>query len=234
MKTPLLLVPGHLTDAAMWAHQTRHLADIADMTVADVPDSPSMAGMARAVLAKAPPRFALAGLSMGGYIAFEIMRQAPERVTHLALLDTMAAGNSPMHVERRHKFMGMLRDGRFDAVLSEFVPLLVHPARMQDKALMGELDAMNRRVGAQTALAQQQAMLDRPDSRPDMARIACPTLVLCGRQDALTPLAAHEEMAAGIKGAKLVVVEDCGHMSTMEKPEAVTAVMRYWLQDRKD
>src|SRR5262245_48826450 len=105
MKTPLLLVPGHLTDAAMWAHQTRHLADLADITVPAVPESPSMAGMARTVLAKAPPRFALAGLSMGGYIAFEVLRQAPERVTHLALLDTMAAGNSPMHVERRHKFM---------------------------------------------------------------------------------------------------------------------------------
>ncbi|MCK6451281.1 MAG: alpha/beta hydrolase [Alphaproteobacteria bacterium] len=230
MKSPLLLVPGHLTDAAMWAHQTRHLADIADMTVADVPDSRSMAAMAKAILAKAPARFALAGLSMGGYIAFEIMRQAPARVERLALLDTMAAGNNAAQIERRIKFMDMIRNGRFEDVLAEFTPLLVHPARVQDKVLMDEIGRMARRVGAQAALDQQQAMLDRPDSRPDLARIACPTLVLCGRQDALTPLAAHEEMAAGIKGAKLVVIEDCGHMSTMEKPEAATAVMRYWLQ----
>lgn len=230
MKAPLLLVPGHLTDAAMWAHQTRHLADLADMTVADAPGSQSMAAMAKAILARAPARFALAGLSMGGYIAFEIMRQAPERVTRLALLDTMAAGNNAAQIERRTKFMGMIRNGRFEDVLAEFTPMLVHPARVRDKMLMDEIGRMARRVGAQAALSQQQAMLDRPDSRPDLARIACPTLVLCGRQDALTPLAAHEEMATGIKGAKLVVIEDCGHMSTMEKPEAATAVMRYWLQ----
>ncbi len=230
MKAPLLLVPGHLTDAAMWAHQTRHLADLADMTVADVPDRQSMAAMAKAILARAPARFALAGLSMGGYIAFEIMRQAPERVTRLALLDTMAAGNNAAQIERRTKFMGMIRNGRFEDVLAEFTPMLVHPARVRDKTLMDEIGRMARRVGAQAALSQQQAMLDRLDSRPDLARIVCPTLVLCGRQDALTPLAAHEEMAAGIKGARLVVIEDCGHMSTMEKPEAATAVMRYWLQ----
>jgi len=230
MKTPLLLVPGHLTDAAMWAHQARHLADMADISIADMTGSDSMAGLANSILAKAPQRFALAGLSMGGYVSFEIMRQAPERVSRLALLDTMAAGNNPTQIERRTRFMDLTRTGRFEDVLAEFTPLLVHPARHQDAALMDELGRMTRRVGAKVALDQQQAMLDRPDSRPDLAGIACPTLVLCGRQDALTPLAAHEEMAAGIKGAKLVVVEDCGHMSTMEKPEAVTAVMRYWLQ----
>jgi pimeloyl-ACP methyl ester carboxylesterase len=230
MKTPLLLVPGHLCDAALWSHQARYLADMADISVADTSGGDSMAAMARAILARAPQRFALAGLSMGGYIAFEIMRQAPQRVERLALLDTMAAGNTPASIERRQRMMNLLRTGQFDAMLAEFKPLLVHPARLADAALMGEIDAMTRRIGAKLALDQQQAMLDRADSLPLLARIACPTLVLCGRQDALTPLAAHEEMARGVPGARLVVIEDCGHMAPMERPEAVTAVLRYWLQ----
>jgi pimeloyl-ACP methyl ester carboxylesterase len=230
MKTPLLLVPGHLCDAALWAHQLQYLADLADMTVAETTGGSSMAAMARAILAKAPQRFALAGLSMGGYIALEIMRQAPGRVERLALLDTMASGNTPAQLERRRRMMDLLRAGRFDAMLEEFKPLLVHPARYGDAVLMDAIDTMMRRTSPATALDQQQAMLDRADSLPVLARIACPTLVLCGRQDALTPLGAHEEMARGIPGARLVAIEDCGHMAPMERPEAVTAVLRYWLQ----
>ncbi len=230
MKTPLLLIPGHLCDAELWTHQLQYLTDLADMTVAALDGGASMAAMAGAILARAPDRFALAGLSMGGYIAFEIMRQAPGRVERLALLDTMAAGNTPAQLDRRRRMMDLLRSGRFDAMLAEFKPLLVHPARFADEALMDAIDAMARRIGPTIALDQQQAMLDRPDSRPLLARIACPTLVLCGRQDALTPLAAHEEMARGIPRARLVVVEDCGHLAPMERPEAVTAVLRYWLQ----
>ncbi|MCC7049263.1 MAG: alpha/beta fold hydrolase [Alphaproteobacteria bacterium] len=229
-KTPLLLVPGHLCDAALWSHQIRYLADIADMTVADTDGGSTMAAMARAILAKAPPRFALAGLSMGGYLAFEIMRQAPQRVERLALLDTMASGNTPASTERRKRMMDLLRADRFDAMLEEFKPLLIHPARLGDLELMGDIDAMTRRIGPRLALDQQQAMLDRADALGLLPRIACPTLVLCGRQDALTPLVEHEKMAKGIPGARLVIIEDCGHLAPMEMPEAVTAVMRYWLQ----
>ena len=230
MRTPLLLVPGHLCDHALWAHQTRHLADVADMTVATMDGGPSMEAMARTILAKAPARFAMAGLSMGGFVALEIMRQAPQRVERLALLDTAASGNSPAQIERRHKYIGLLRSGGFETLLTEFTPMLVHPAHLADTTLMGEIGRMTRRIGPDLALAQQQAMLDRVDSRPSLAKIACSTLVMCGRQDALTPLAGHEEMAELIPDAKLVVIEDCGHMSPMEKPEAVTAVFRYWLQ----
>jgi len=230
MKTPLLLVPGHLCDGAMWTHQTRHLADLADIAVADTTGGNTAAAMARAILAKAPPRFALAGLSMGGMLAFELLRQAPQRVERLALLDTVAAPNTPAQIERRLRYIDHLRNGRFDAVLAEFTPLLVHPQRHDDAALMRTIDAMTRRIGPKVALDQQQAMLDRPDNLPLLSRIAVPTLVMCGRQDALTPLAQHEEMARLISGARLVVIEDCGHMTTMEKPEAVTAVLRYWLQ----
>ncbi len=230
MRTPLLLVPGHLCDHALWAHQTRHLADIADMTVALTDGGASVEAMAGAILAKAPGRFALAGLSMGGYIALEIMRQAPQRVERLALLDTAAGGNSTAANERRRRHMGLIDEGKFETVLDEFCQMVVPPARYGDAALMDEMRRMMRRVGPGLARAQQQALLDRDDMRPTLARIACPTLVLCGRQDTLTPLAGHEEIATGIGKSKLVVVENCGHMSTMEQPEAVTAVMRYWLQ----
>ncbi len=230
MKTPLLLIPGHLCDAALWAHQTQHLADIADMSIAATDGGPSVEAMARAILAKAPARFAMAGLSMGGYIALEIMRQAPQRVERLALLDTAAGGNTPASIERRRRHMGLIREGKFETVLDEFSQMVVPPARYGDAALMDEMRRMMSRVGPDLAYAQQQALLDRDDMRPTLGRIACPTLVLCGRQDTLTPLAGHEEIVQGVRHAKLVVVEDCGHMSTMEQPEAVTAVMRYWLQ----
>ncbi len=230
MRTPLLLVPGHLCDHALWAHQTRHLTDIADMSVATMDGGPSVDAMARAILAKAPARFAMAGLSMGGYVALEIMRLAPQRVERLALLDTAAGGNTPTSIERRRRHMGLIRGGKFETVLDEFCQMVVPPARFADAALMDEMRRMMRRIGPDLAHAQQQAMLDRDDMRPTLGRITCPTLVLCGRQDTLTPLAGHEEIAAGIPDARLVVIEDCGHMSPMEKPEAVTALFRYWLQ----
>jgi len=230
MKTPLLLVPGHLCDAAMWAHQTRHLADLADMTVASTLGGNSLALMAGAILAKAPQRFALAGLSMGGALCFEILRQAPGRVARLALLDTMAAPNTPPQIERRHRHMDFMRTGRFDRVVDEFKPMLVHPDRLADAPLMEALDAMLRRIGPQAGHDQQQALLDRIDYQPLLPGIAVPTLVMCGRQDALTALAQHEAMARAIPGARLVVIEDSGHMTTMERPQAVTAVLRYWLQ----
>lgn len=230
MKQSLLLVPGHLCDHALWAHQARHLADMGEISIATMDGGPSVGAMARAILARAPKRFAMAGLSMGGYVALEIMRQAPERVERLALLDTAAGGNTPASIERRRRHMALIRDGRFDTVLDEFCRMVVPPARYGDADLMAEMRRMMLRVGPDLAHAQQQAMLDRDDMRPTLARIACPTLVLCGRQDTLTPLSGHEEIAQGIPGARLVAIEDCGHMAPMEKPEAVTAVMRYWLQ----
>jgi len=230
MRTPLLLVPGHLCDHALWAHQTRHLTDIAELSVATMDGGPSVDAMARAILAKAPGRFAMAGLSMGGYVALEIMRRAPQRVERLALLDTAAGGNSPAATERRRRHMALAREGRFDAVVEEFCQMVVPPTRYGDSTLMDEMRQMMHRIGPDLAVAQQQAMLDREDMRSTLGRISCPTLVLCGRQDTLTPLAGHEEIARGVPEARLVVIENCGHMSTMEQPVAVTAVMRFWLQ----
>ncbi len=228
-RPPLVLLPGHMADEGLWAHPARHLGELARVTVADLSRHDSLATMADAVLAAAPPRFALAGFSMGGYLAFEILRRDPGRVERLALLDTSARPDAPEQRERRHRFMAMGECGELDAVMQAYMPIFVHPDRLGDTALVGGLMDMARRVGRDAFLNQQKAMLGRPDSRGELARIAVPTLVLCGRQDALTPPAMHEEMAAGIPGARLVVVEDSGHMTPLERPQAVTAVLRYWL-----
>jgi pimeloyl-ACP methyl ester carboxylesterase len=216
----------------MWAHQAETLGDIAEITIADVTRGASVGELAASILDQTPARFALAGLSLGGYICFEVMRQAPERVSHLALLDTTARADPPEITARRHRFIGMAREGRLDEVMAAYLPLFVHPRRLEDEPFKAALSAMSTRVGEAAFYTQQDAMLSRPDSRPDLGAIRCPTLVMCGRQDALTPVDMHREMASLIPGAKLVIIEDSGHLTTMEQPQATTAVLRYWLQER--
>ena len=228
-KQNLVLIPGLLCDAAMWEHQSRHLSATAEIKIADVTRSETMIGMAEAVLAMAPEKFALAGLSMGGYVSLEIIRRAPERVTKLALLDTSARSDTQEQSRRRHHFIQLTREGGFDEVVLTLLPLLVHPDRMQDEQLCNSIKEMMRRVGAEIFMRQQAAIIGRPDSRNDLTPIKCSTLILCGRQDALTPLEVHEEMSSRIPKARLAIIEDCGHMSTMERPHAVTALLRDWL-----
>jgi pimeloyl-ACP methyl ester carboxylesterase len=190
-----------------------------------------MKDMAAAVLRDAPwKEFALAGLSMGGYVAQEIVRQAPQRVTKLALLDTRSRPEAPEETERRHQFIKLAQSERgFTPVTTRLLPLLLHPSRVKEAALTGIIRDMAERTGVEAYVRQQTAIIARPDFRPDLAKIRCPTLVLCGRQDQLTPITDSEQIAAAIPGAKLVVVEDCGHMSTLERPEVVNKVMREWL-----
>jgi pimeloyl-ACP methyl ester carboxylesterase len=229
-KSPLVLVPGLLCDKLLWEEQVKSLSDIADVWIADHTRSETMAGVARDVLADAPfEKFALAGLSMGGYIALEMMRQAAARVTRLALLDTSARGESAEQTERRKGFIELAERGKFLGVTETLLPLLVHPSRLADKPLTDAIKLMAKNIGKEAFIRQQHAIMSRAESRPLLATIACPTLVLCGRQDQLTPPDRHEEMAAGIKGAQLQVIEECGHMSTMEKPAEVCAAMRRWV-----
>ncbi|HXM84859.1 MAG TPA: alpha/beta fold hydrolase [Stellaceae bacterium] len=230
-KTSLVLLPGLLCDRELWRRQIESLGDVASPWVADLTLDDSMAAMARRVLAAAPPDFALAGLSMGGYCALEIMRQAPARVTRLALLDTGARADSPEQTARRRGLIELAEKGDFKGVTPRLLPLFLHPDRLKDAELTGRVTAMAHRVGKEAFLRQQKAIMGRIDSRPYLARIACPTLLLCGRQDQLTPPALHEEMAALIPGALLEVIEDCGHLSTMERPDAVDAALRIWLTE---
>lgn len=228
-KIPLILLPGLLCDAALWRAQVEGLGAVAAPLSIDLTQDDSLAAMARRALDAAPPSFALAGLSMGGYVAQEIMRQAPERVAKLALLDTSARADTPEQTARRRGLIELSEKGEFKGVTPRLLPLLIHPARHEDKPLADVVMGMAELVGKAAFLHQQKAIMGRPDGREDLRRIGCPTLVLCGRQDALTPLALHEEIAGLVPGARLVVVEDCGHLSTLEKPVTVTAALRQWL-----
>lgn len=230
-KTSLVLLPGLLCDAALWRAQIDDLSDLVAPWVADLSHDDSMTGMARRVLAEAPPRFALAGLSMGGYVAQEIMRQAPERVLRLALLDTSARADTEEQTARRRGLIELAEKGEFKGVTPRLLPLFLHPKRLDDQALVAAVLAMAERVGKDAFLRQQRAIMGRPDGRSSLAAIQCPTLVLCGRQDQLTPLDLHEEMAALIRFSHLEIVEECGHLATMERPWEVSVLLRQWLTE---
>ncbi len=229
-KTPLILLPGLLCDGALWRHQAESLGDIADITVVDLTRDERLDVMARVILKGAPETFALAGLSMGGYLALEIMRQAPGRVERLALLDTSARPDTAEQAERRRGFIELTHKGEFKGVTERLLPLLIHPDRTGDRDLTGTVMGMAERVGKEAFIRQQHAIMARPDGRDALASITCPTLVLCGRQDGLTPLSVHEELARLIPAAALVIVEDCGHLPPLERPRTVSAVLRYWLR----
>lgn len=227
-RTPLLLLPGLLCDAGLWAPQADALADVAEVQVADLTQDDRVEAMAARVLAQAPARFALAGLSMGGYVAFEILRQAPERVSRLALLDTTAAPDSPERALQRRRSLAILKRGRFLGVTQQLLPTLVHPRHVHGPVGQA-VQAMAQRVGPEAYRRQQTAILHRPDSRPLLPTLTQPTLVLGGADDSLTPPAVLQALAGPIPQAQLHTLPDCGHLPTLEQPEATTALMRRWL-----
>src|SRR5436309_2518134 len=204
----VVLIPGLLDSARLYAEQIPALWRFGPVTVADHTRDDSMAGIARRILADAPPRFALVGLSMGGYVAFEILRQAPARVMRLALLDTTARPDTPEQSAARRAQMALAAAGRLAEVLDAALPRLVHHARRDDAALRQVMAAMAQEVGAEGFIRQQKATMERSDSRPMLARIRAPTLVLVGEGDELTPPEHAAEMAHGIAGARLVSVPD--------------------------
>ncbi|MFI4880562.1 MAG: alpha/beta fold hydrolase [Steroidobacterales bacterium] len=227
---PVVLVPGLLCSARLYAAQIPQLWSCGPVTIADHTRDDTMAAIARRILAAAPPRFALAGLSMGGYLSFEILRQAADRVVKLALLDTSARADTPEAVAARKAQIAQAAAGGLAEVADAQFMRLVHPARREDSSLREVNRMMSREVGAQAFIRQQTAIVGRVDSRPMLKDIRCLTLVLVGEADALTPPDRAAEMAAGIPGARLVQVPECGHLSTLERPEAVTAALLEWLQ----
>jgi pimeloyl-ACP methyl ester carboxylesterase len=227
-KQRLLLLPGLLCDAALWQFQSDALADVADVTVADLTRSDSIEAMARDALADAPDRFALAGLSMGGYVALEIMRQAPERVTHLALLDTSARPDTPEMIERRKALIELAALGKFKGVTPRLLPLLLHKDH-QFPPLSTIVIDMAARVGQPGFVRQETAIMGRPDSRPHLKHIKVPTLVLVGEADRLAPVELHEELADGISGSEFQIIARAGHLTPLEKPDMVNRAMFDWL-----
>jgi len=225
----LVLLPGLLNTRRVFEHQIAALSDIADCIVPELWHYDTMGAMADAALAAAPPTFALAGFSMGGYVSFEILRRAPERVERLALIDTQATPDSPESIARRHGLVEQTHIGRFHGVQPSMLPHIVHRSHLNDPAVTQPILDMAREIGAEGFLREQTAIMARPDSRPLLVDIEVPTLVIVGRQDQSTPLARAHEMAADIATSRLVVMEDCGHMSPLEKPDEVTAELRRWL-----
>jgi pimeloyl-ACP methyl ester carboxylesterase len=226
----IVLVPGLTATPRFYAPVLPALWRFGPVTIADHTRDDSMTGIARRILSSAPTRFALAGHSMGGYIALEMMRQAPERVAKLALLDTAARADTPEQTERRRSQIAVAAGGKMKAIVDLQFPNLVHPARRADEALRRACDLMAEETGPQAFVRQQEAIIGRPDSRPSLAAIRCPTLVLVGEQDAVTPLERSQEMAAAIAGSRLVVVPECGHLCALEQPEAVTRALVSWLE----
>jgi pimeloyl-ACP methyl ester carboxylesterase len=226
----VLLVPGLLASARLYAAQIPALWRSGPVTVADHTRDASMAAIAHRILGAAAPRFALVGLSMGGYIAFEMLRQAPERVVRLALLGTAARPDTPEQSAARRAQMALAAAGRLAEVVEAQFARAVHPMRRADADLRELNRLMAEDVGAAGFVRQQSAVMNRADSRPTLKSIRVPTLVLVGEGDELAPPERAAEMADGIAGARLVQVPQCGHLSTLERPAEVTHALRAWLQ----
>ena len=227
----LVLVPGLVCDDDLYTPQRGALGELADVVVPDIRPAESIEQMARAVLQAAPDRFALAGLSLGGYVVLEVLRQARARVTRVALLDTSARPESPEQTVRRRALLETVDERGLDVGLEALWPSEVAPSRVDDAVLRERFLAMGRRSGREVLVRQVRAIIARADSRPDLAVLDLPLLVLCGRQDAITPLDGHEEIAELAPRSRLVVLDDCGHLSTWEQPDAVTGELRRWLTD---
>lgn len=219
----ILLLPGMMCDERLWSHQAAAMA--APVHVADTSRADNIVDMAAQALAVAPPKFAMAGLSMGGILAFEVWRQAPERVTHLALLDTNAhpdkPGNRPVRLEQ----IEAAASGKLaELAIESLKPLYLAEKNRDDETLLKTILDMALSFGPQVFERQTMAVMNRPDSAATLATISCPTTVICGREDAICPVSLHEFMAREIPDAELVVIDDCGHLSSMEQPAAVTEI----------
>jgi pimeloyl-ACP methyl ester carboxylesterase len=226
---PLVLVPGLGCTERLFAPQIAALRGSRAVQVADHRRDDTVAAIARRLLGEAPPRFALAGLSMGGYVALEVLRQAPDRVTRLALLDTSARPDTDEARQRRSRHIGLAEAGRLRAVTDELWPLWVHPDRHGDRDLKALVEAMMDETGAEAFVRQQRANMGREDRRDLLSALEIPTLVLVGEADAVTPPELAREMADLVEWSSLVVVPSCGHLSTLERPDAVSDGLRAWL-----
>jgi pimeloyl-ACP methyl ester carboxylesterase len=229
MGQTLVLMPGLLCDAGLWRAQVAALQGIAAPVVADLTLDDNLDDMARRVLAAVPGRFALCGLSMGGYAALALMRLSPARVTRLCLMDTSARPDTPHQTRRRRGLMALSARNRFHGVTPRLLPDLLHPDRLGDAALCREIMDMADRVGREAFLRQQCAIMRRPDSRPSLRDIDVPVLVAVGSHDRLTPPDRAEEIAEAIPGAVLRVIPDAGHLPPLETPQTVSELLRAWL-----
>lgn len=227
---PVVLVPGLACSPRIYAPQIPDLWRAAPVMLANHARGGDMGAIARRILAEAPLRFALAGHSMGGYIAFEIYRQAPERISRLALLNTSARPETPEASERRRGWIAEVKAGGYRKVMDRLFEKFVHPSLARDAELHRMVLDMADDVGPDAFVWQLEAIMIRADSRPTLAQIRCPTLVLTCDTDNMVPKEFSDEMAEGIANAKLVTIPDCGHLPQLEKPQAMTEALLDWLE----
>ena len=224
MSLPIVLITGQLLTDAVWQPLIDAWPD-REVIVADNRSDDTIEGFAQRLLDNAPPKFVLIGHAMGGFVAFEVMRRAPERVAKLALISTLASADGPAQTARRQGYIELVESGRFDHVVEERNPILFPEEQRGDERLLGIARQMAADTGADTFLAQQRAIMARIDSRPRLVEIAVPTLLIWGEKDGITGRAHHDEIAGAIPGARLEVIVGAGHLPTIEAPEAVVPLL---------
>lgn len=229
MSRHLVFAPGLLCDEDLFAAQAAILGRSFDIRYVDHRRCATIQGIAEAALKELPERFSLCGLSMGGYVALEMARLAPRRVERLALLDTSAAPDTPGQAQTRLMRLEMVREGRLAEVAQQIWEGHVHPARVRDEALKGRYMRMVARSGPAVFESQTRAIMHRVDSRPSLSRIGCPLLVMVGDHDHVTPVVQARFIADSVQGAEFRILKECGHLSTMERPEEVNQALRSWL-----
>lgn len=226
--TPLVLLSGLLCNEQLWMHQVKTLGTELEIFIPDLTQDITITDMASRVLDEAPPRFSLAALSMGGYVAFEIMRQAPERVVRLALLDTMASLDSAPRAKTRRDLLTLAGSGRFIGVTPQLLPKLVHP-KWVDSSVSELVKEMAGTIGKEGFIRQQQAIIDRPDPYPVIRQINVPTMIVVGADDQITPVSEAKYMHSQITGSWLEILPECGHLPPLEMPQVTTDLLREWL-----
>jgi len=227
--TTLFLGSGLLCDSQIWAYLTEQLSDIAQIQLADTQQDDTLSAMAKRLLDSAPARFAYVGFSMGGYLGFELLRQAPHRIDKLALLSTTAQPDTIEHTQLREMFIDLTQQNCFEQAVNRNLSLFLTPNFSDDSRLHDTLQSMAKRIGPQAYIRQLNLIINRPDSRPMLQDIKVPTSIICGRDDQLTPIAKHQEMAMQINNAQLHVINNARHFITLEQPQVVAGILRNWL-----
>lgn len=231
MSRPVLyLLPGLLCDEAVFAPQIAALSDVCEMRVPLFRGLESFDAMAQAVLADAPPRFCIAGFSMGGRVAFHLASMAMDRIERFCAFDTGVIPASEAELPKRQALVELANREGMTALVSAWLPPMLHERRRADAAFIGPLADMVMRFTPQDHEKQIRALINRPDMRPVLPKITCPALIACGRQDGFSPPADHEAIAAAIPGATLTIIDDCGHFLPVEQPDALNNALRQWMK----
>lgn len=227
---PVILIGGQLLNSELWTHQVAALRAAGHaVMIADHQQDDTIAQMARRLLDAAPERFALVGFAMGGFVAFEVMRTARERVARMALIGTLARNDGPEQTARRQGYIDLVEGGNFAEVIEERIPMLFSPAMRDNHTLLSIARRMAADTGPATFLRQQHAIMNRVDSRPDLKDMTVPTLLLWGHADGITTRAYQDEMLDRLPNARLEVLPHAGHLSTLEQPDAVNRSLLRWL-----